>query len=224
MKYLLLLRHVETVKNVNQDFSANDKNCITLEGKKQAKELAIYISDFIKNKSLNLTQIYTSESIRSINTASLLSSELNLSISIVKGLVSYSLGEMGKLTDQQIENKYPTFYKKLILFKNNLLSSYEVDFPNDAENPFEFEKRVENGMNQLLMDTKEDLTIIILNRSVITAIAILLLRRNGQYPKDFYGFVPVKNGSVTLLEYTNNTWVFHFVNKTVGNNIEKKSS
>lgn len=214
MKYLLFIRHVETTKNLKKEFSKDHKTDeLTIAGKMQANNLVSFLKKSLATHKLKMQFIYTSECFRAIDTGIIISRELNIPLLQIKGLSSFNLGELGGLSEKETQIKFPLFYKQLTLYRNGLLNSYEINYPADAERPFAFETRVQTGIKRLLEDQTEDLKIVILHRSVLTATYIYFARAYHNYPKNFYGFVPINNGSITLLEYVNNTWEFRFVNE-----------
>lgn len=214
MKYILFIRHVETAKNLKKEFSKENKaDELTLAGKLQSHDLVFFLQKLLVTHKLKAHFIYTSECLRAIDTANIISREFNIPLLQIKGLSSYNLGAIGGLSEKETQIKFPLFYTQLTLYRNGLLNSYEINYPADAEQPFDFEKRVQTGIERLLEDQTEDLKIVILHRSVLTATYIYFSRVYHNYPKNFYGFVPIDNGSITLLEYVNNTWEFRFVNE-----------
>lgn len=217
MKYILFIRHVETTKNLYKEFSKDDdEDSLTKLGKKQAFQLVSFIKKMIEIKNLKTPRIYTSNSNRTHDTAYIISSKLKIEISPIHGLTSYKMGEIGGLTEFESEKRYPIFFNQLKLYRNGLLNSYAIDYPPYSENPLQFEKRVENGIKKILLNKLEDLKIVILHRSVLTATYINFARQYHNYPIDFYGFVPIDNGCVTLLELDNNEWTFRFINEKAG--------
>lgn len=220
MKYILFIRHVETTKNLNKEFSKEEKeDKLTLLGEQQASKLVSFIKYMIEIKELKKSRIYTSNSYRTVDTGCIISSELNIKIRQIKGLTSYNMGVIGGLTEHETENSYPVFFNQLKLYRNGLLNSYEIDYPLNSENPIQFEKRVENGINVILKDESEDFKIVILHRSVLTATYINFARKYHNYPANFYGFVPIDNGCITLIELINCEWKFNFINENPINKI-----
>jgi broad specificity phosphatase PhoE len=214
MKYLLFIRHVETMKNIKKEFSKESKaDNLTEEGNNQVDNLIYLIRKFVKLNNSTINYIYTSNSYRSIGTGLIISKYLNIPLKNIDGLISFNLGKIGGLTEKQTEIKYPKFYNQLKLYRNGLLNSYDINYPTDAEHPLEFEKRVRDGISKIMYDTSENVKIIILHRSVLTATYIHFARKYHKYPIDYYGFVPIENGSVTLLKYKDHAWEFISVNE-----------
>ncbi len=214
MKYLLFIRHVETMKNIKKEFSRESKiDKLTENGEKQVDDLIHLIKKMLKKKKSIVNYIYTSHSYRSIGTGAILSKILNIPLKNIDGLISFNLGKIGGLTERQTELRYPEFYNQLKLYRNGLLNSYEINYPTDAEKPLEFEKRVHDGINKIMLDNSENVKIIILHRSVLTATYIHFARNYHNYPIDYYGFVPIENGNATLLKYINKVWEFLYVNE-----------
>ncbi len=214
MKYLLFIRHVETMKNIKKEFSRENKiDKLTSDGVNQVDGLIHLIKKIVKEKKSIINYIYTSTSFRSIGTGEILSKKLNIPLKNIDGLISFNLGKIGGLTERQTELRYPKFYKQLQLYRNGLLNSYEINYPMDAEKPLDFEKRVSDGISKIMLDNSENVKIIILHRSVLTATYIQFARNYHNYPIDYYGFVPIENGSVTLLKYINKVWEFLYVNE-----------
>jgi len=220
MKYIIFIRHAETAKNFNKEFSKDGKkDALTDAGIIQARELALFLQKTIKSENLVIKNIYTSDSFRSIDTAEILSQYLSVPLCTVPFLTSYYMGEVAGLNEQDAKKKYPLFYEQLQLYRNGLLNSYLINYPLGAENPLDFEKRVSNGIDSIINNDNidENIKIVILQRSTLTATYIHFARKYYKYPNDFYGFVPIDNGCFTLLEKNNDEWLFKCVNQSPTN-------
>ena len=216
MKYLIFIRHAETVKNFNNEFSKDGKvDNLTDAGVIQATELSAFLKRTIESENLIIKNIYTSDSFRSIDTGKILSQHLSVPLCTVPFLTSYNMGEVAGLNENETKIKYPQFYEQLKLYRNGLLNSYLISYPLNAENPLDFEQRVSKGIYSIINNdnNEENIKIIILQRSTLTATYIHFARMFYNYPSNFYGFVPVDNGCFTLLEKRLDKWSFKCVNQ-----------
>jgi broad specificity phosphatase PhoE len=213
--YLLFIRHLESEKNLNNSFASfNDDEPLTEAGKAMGEELGDVLSELVKNNNINIKNIYSASSKRGLETAQLLANKLKLPIVSFDELCSSRTGSLQGKSEEEVQKENPNFIKQLELYRKGLLSSYEFEIIEGKESKASLEKRVMDTVNNIINDIDEDLKIVIFHRSSLTACLINYARESYSYPKDFFGFIKLDCGNVTLLtnKYSNRNWSFECVN------------
>lgn len=80
-----------------------------------------------------------------------------------------------------------------------------------GESPNLFNQRVMRGIEKILGKTGEEKIIIVTHGDVIQTIITTLFSLKDISGK---GHFPIKNGSITIIEFSNNTWILHSLNQT----------
>lgn len=216
--YLLFIRHLESEKNLKQSFASfDDQEPLTQKGIEQGLELAGQIAKFIKDKNLKVKQIYSATSRRATQTAELISQRLNLPIKTYESLCSSKTGVLQGKSEEEVKKERPEFIQQLQLYRKGIVSSYDFEIIEGKESKKSLEKRVNKTLNEIKNIPDEDLKIIVFHRSSLTAAIIQYARENYHYPKDFYGFIKLDYGHITLLtdQDKNRKWTFLCVNENI---------
>ena len=91
-KVIMLLRHAESVKNIENRFSSNKSlENLTETGKAQSRQFGEQIDCFLKNNHLTIKNIYCADSSRAIQTAEIIASKLDISVVPVDEFKSFSI-------------------------------------------------------------------------------------------------------------------------------------
>src|SRR5688572_9220063 len=113
--YLVLVRHSFSNKNALNNFSSKrDNEALTKKGKMDVERLASELHDFLARKSLTLKHVYSTTSIRAIETSQIIASKLCTDIKSHESLKSIRSAFSGKSEDEVRRNN-PLFYSKLTL-------------------------------------------------------------------------------------------------------------
>ncbi len=212
--HLLLIRHPESHKNIEEVFSSIEgKESLTVYGKSQILSLSKSIAEFKEKRKLRVRFIYSSNSNRSIEPASYIANRLNAKIEVFKKLRSTYAGSLAGISLKDAESLAPNFVRQYKLYRAGLLNSYRIETLNGRETRLSLEKRVQKCIEKIISRPEEDLKIIMMHRSSITATLIYFARSNYDYPKDFYGYVNLDIGYVSYLKRKNNLrWEIKAVN------------
>jgi len=214
MKSILLFRHFESFKNVDNKFSSeSNQEELTQESLNTIKDYSAIFDEIISQKKV--TTIYCADSKRAIDSAGLLVNK-NVKIETLPDFNSIKYNSKG-LPEKEVENSNPAFMNGLSLYRKGLFSSYLIPTPADSESVIEFEKRVWDRFNSIIKKNNSDLVIFFLHRSPITSILINFARKYYNYPKDFFGYVELDLGYFSLLRLSEN----HGEIKIINENIDK---
>ena len=139
---ILLMRHMESEKNINRTFSSiSNEECLTTKGKKDCYIIAETINEFVTKNNLNVKNIYSANSIRARTTASVIAEKLGLSVMAFDELCSNKSGELLGKSEAEANKINPLFIKQLTLFRAGLFSSYDFVKVYRREDKHEFEKK-----------------------------------------------------------------------------------
>lgn len=200
-KRLILVRHVESMKNTLHTFSAVDgKEPITKYGRYQAQKIADYIYKICNDEKITNPSIFSAADVRSVETANKIANKLNVNYETKNELSSYTSNITSGKIISDMQNDNSDFYTKINLYRSGLLSAYEVPwFPGTI-------KKLENKLNLFLSTQKlleRDLSVIVSHKSVITCLSLAILKKIGKYPKNFYGYIDIPVGNGFLFEFNN---------------------
>lgn len=215
--YLIVIRHTESIKNINTQFSSEyDLEDLTDIGKQQSLNIAKNLKEFIINKSLKCNKVYSANSTRSIETAKFIASYLDVDVSIEEDLRSTKPGSLAGKSEEEAKKTNPLFIEQLYLFRNGLFNAYDFKVADGKESKKEFEKRVNGCIDRLINDNTEDIKIVVAHRSSITTILLEFAKRFYNYPQDFSGHVPLDLGYASILIKENiSGWKFLKVNSEI---------
>lgn len=190
MLRILLVRHAESKLNKEKKFQGSDKDSqLSPEGIEQVKKLAYHLQEFKPKK------IYCSDLGRAVETARLLSSELNISIEKVENLRELKIGDW--LQDEEnILERWSQYYAQE---KAKGISRENIRPPN-GENSWDHARRVQSFLEEI---KKQEGTIVIIAHSGTNKVLIGLLQNKD--PDDFYN-ITQKNTCVNEITYDGKEW------------------
>lgn len=217
--YLFIIRHAESEKNTRNGFSSEeDLEPLTEKGKNDSVEIANYIADFVKNKSLTSKKIYTAGSVRSKETAEEIASKLNSEVCIEQALRSIKSGKLMGKSEKEAENSHPEYMQEYYLFRKGVFNSYDFNAPEDKEPKKDFEQRVISCINKIISDESESIKIIVAHRASITTALLEFAKKYHNYPTVFSGHILLDLGFVSVLKKEkNDTWKILKVNEKINN-------
>ncbi|MFA6989674.1 MAG: histidine phosphatase family protein [Candidatus Gastranaerophilaceae bacterium] len=154
---IIFIRHGSTIyTEQNRLYDADDYPPINEKGKAEIVKLA----EWMKIKSLNVDLIYSSNAIRSIQSARILSKHLKKDFEIIDGLYERKPGIWSGLTFNQIEKKFP-----------DMLCEYHKNpctfCPEGGESTIEVKKRVGTIIDKIVKDNLYKKVIIVTHSGVI---------------------------------------------------------
>lgn len=197
---LLILRHLESKKNTNKQFSSiGDLEELTPSGLSLGYEIAQHIVAFVDSHSYYVKRIYCANSIRAIKTANIIADKLNIETFAIDELRSNNSGILRGKSEAEAKELNPIFMKQLKLFRAGIYSSYDFVNISNREDKHDFEKRVNICLEEILKRDLGTLKIIVLHHSSLTAAVIHFARKFYNYPESFYGHVACDLGNIYLI-------------------------
>lgn len=206
-RHLLLVRHTESVKNVNPAFSLEDSTeRLTLVGSREARDVGRAIRRFCERRRSVGISVYAAASTRAVECATSMSVAVDSVCQERGGLESIHTGSLAGVTEERAAALSPAFVAALVLYRKGVLSAYEVALPLGAEDHRVFEQRVQKAMSEIVDEGVSDVKVVCLHRSPLTATLINYARRYHLYPIEFYGYVELPLGSISWIERVDDRW------------------
>ena len=207
---IFLIRHGESLKNTLNAYSTfSGKEPLTKFGRYQSKCAANYLLKYYKTQSPQCVALYVANDKRSIESAEMISKELQIKSRKVEELLAFVGSDSdGRLADDLYKEK-AEFGNKVHLYRAGLLSAYDVPWPAGSTKNFEknlqlfFERnlQIDNGMS-----------IVVSHKSVITGLSIAILKRYSNYPRNYYGYVDIPVGTGFLFEINDDVLTVSLLN------------
>ena len=212
MKEVLLIRHLESQKNLEDRFSASPAHSqLTISARRVGRELkeALEHSRFGPRPGIMIS----SPAVQAIQTAQILATAFRCKIETVDGLASFRMGALSDITESDAINTHPNFMRQLKLYRVGVFNSYRLQLPANSEDPRKFERRIWiNFEKTLLKHRSKDTILCVLSRSAITAILLKVARETLEYPRNFYGYIELATGSISRLRHKRGRWSIEAVN------------
>lgn len=200
---LLLLRHLESNKNMQKQFSSSkDLEELTPKGLELGRNIASNIEEFIHTNNLRIEKVYCANSKRAVETAGIIAARMDVGICALDELRSNNSGELRGKSEVEAKRINPTFMKQLSLFRAGIFSSYDFVKVFDREDKHEFEIRVTRCLEKITAEDPNSLKIVVLHHSSLTAAVIYFARKFYNYPNTFYGHVACELGHIYLINET----------------------
>lgn len=201
--YLILIRHTESLKNVNNQFSSEtDSESLTEFGKEECSIIANDINDFMIRKNLTCNNVYSANSVRAIDTAKIIADKLSAKVQVEEALRSTKPGSLTGKSEIEAIKTNPAFIEQLYLFRNGLFNAYDFTVAENKEPKKDFEKRVLKCLNEILSEDSESIKIISAHRSSITCILLEFAKKFYNYPSNMSGHVLLDLGKISLAKTT----------------------
>lgn len=192
MKEVYLIRHAQTVMNIERRFSGILDCELDVSGYEQLKELKE------KMKQFKIDQCYCSPLKRTVLTAE---SFFNNPVK-VHDLHEMNFGDIEGMKFTEVEEKFPGLSKSLVNERE------DTHFPN-GESQREFDKRVNNVFSEIVSKDKNSSIAIVSHSCVIRQIISNALAKDNSMAWKIH----VGNCSITKLEVHKNNTVLAFLNK-----------
>ena len=184
---ITFIRHGATINTEEHRFFDDEKYpAININGKMEMEKIA----DWVKNKGLKIDEIYASSSLRTVQSARIVSETCGYDFKILQNLNSRKAGEWSGLSFEEIEQKYPG---KLDLY-------YKVPeqfCPNGAESLIELNKRVNEVLSGIIENNLYKRLIIVTHGDIIQAAIANALSISPE--NQFKIYIPT--GSATQISY-----------------------
>lgn len=200
--WVLLVRHEESTKNRDERFAKNDdddRDFLTPEGKASgvasSEAIVRFAKDSLEAKTID---VVCSGAARAIETAQPIAYKLGTQCEKSDSFSSIVVPETAGLSASELLEFDAEAARQLSLYRSGLFNSYSMRYVERQVKGFEC--RVLHELNGRLA-RPADALILVAHRSAITAILMEAARRAGLIPKDFYGYVNLELGSVSLLSW-----------------------
>lgn len=216
--YLLLIRHLESEKNVNEAFSSDaDGEPLTTDARRELQSWATILAEWIHASGLSVGNVHSTASRRAVETATGLAQLLNVPVLAHGRLRSTHPGLLAGKSAAEAQQTNPKFMEQLRLYRSGLFNAYDFDVAESKEPKRTFDARVAACITEIMADAQDDVKVVVSHRAPITTILIGAARYGYRYPDNFFGYVELTLGYVSLLERSvAGTWRIHSVNTPPG--------
>jgi len=106
MAELILVRHGETVWNVEKIYRGRKDVNLDEVGTKQAQLLGKYLTNW------ELEAIYSSPLKRALDTANIIARYHKIAVQVTQGLIDFDYGEWQSLSQEEVKKLYPTLHNE----------------------------------------------------------------------------------------------------------------
>lgn len=198
MTKLLLIRHAQSLWNLENKAQGHSDSPLTELGIKQSEMLAKYLRD------INIAKIYSSNLGRALNTAKIISKNIGISIEEVANLKEIMLGEWEGMTGEEIASKYKDTYHNWFRYPSKTLIP-------QGESIEDLKKRIIPTFNNIINKHDGETVAVVSHGGVIITFIAHLLKVDLD---NIYWMVEISNASLSMVEFYENN---HFRLLTLNN-------
>ena len=148
------------------------------------------ITEFLRLRGIKNDKIYTSPATRTIQTAQVVAKLYKKNYEIIEDLTPRKCGAYNGLTYEQIEEKFPDDFDKLI-------NDPSVPVPADAESLNDFVARIGSIIDKIVNENLSNRIIIVTTPDIIKAAICYALN----IPASSMPKIYIKTGSATQISY-----------------------
>ena len=148
------------------------------------------ITEYLRLRAIKNDKIYSSPATRTLQTAEVVAKLYKKNYEIIDDLTPRKCGAFNGLTYEQIEQKYPEEFKRL-------MTDPTVATPDDAESVSDFIKRTSGIINKIVEENIQNRVIIVTHPDVIKAAICDALN----IPHSELQHIYIKTGSATQISY-----------------------
>lgn len=148
------------------------------------------ICDFLKKRGVKNDKIYSSPSIRSTQSAKMISKIFKQDFEVIEDMHTRSYGSFNGLTFEQVIKTKPDAIEKLVY-------NPDIATPEDAESISEFIRRIKILIDNLIENNIGNRIIVVTHRDVIKAAICAALN----LPDATLHRIYIKSGSATQISY-----------------------
>ncbi len=148
------------------------------------------ICDFLKSRRIKNDKIISSAGTRTIQSAKIISKIYKQNFEIIPILTPKKCGSFNGMTFEQIEDKYPDEFKKLIDEPN-------LTIPEDAESVSDFVSRISDAIDKIVDENIGSRIIVVTYPEIIRVAIAKALCIPDSAIKNIY----IKTGSATQISY-----------------------
>lgn len=196
MKKIYLVRHGKTNANGNGVFQGHEDNHLNEEGHRQAKLLA----GFFRNKRFG--QIYTSDLIRTIETAEPVAANCGLPIIPVPAFKEICFGEWESLTYKEIKKRWPQELEDFFLTPDQTAIK-------DGESFAEVQTRSWQALQEIAAKQDSEDVLVVSHGGTIRALLCAILNLS---LRELWRF-EIYNAGVSCILHCDNKFWLQYVNE-----------
>jgi alpha-ribazole phosphatase len=197
MTKVILVRHGETLWNLEMKYQGHCDVALTEKGIKQA-ELA---ADSLAKESISA--VYASDLCRAFVTAEHIANKHHLQVATIPELREINFGQWEGLTYDKINNQWSDIMAKLFTHPD------EVEIP-DGETFREVKERATIALNTLIEKHPNETIVVVSHGGTIRTILCAVLN----IPLNHLWNIKQDNTAINILEYYNNQTLVSLVNGT----------
>ncbi len=202
---IILIRHSESQKNIASTFATvQNEEPLTKHGEDIALFAGQEILKYVETQRLQCKNIYVANSLRAIMTGKIISHVLgDVSVTPVDEFISLKNDvSLGGLSEEEVDKVNGQFIQELSLSRAGILNGYRFssNWTKDIVCTHEI-MAYKKYLDILFLNKNEDLVIMVMHHSSITAVLINIARQYYGYPKDFFGNIECDLCNIFLIEY-----------------------
>lgn len=148
------------------------------------------ITEFLRRRAIKNDKIYVSPAARTVQSAQTIAKLYKKNFEIIEGLTPRKCGAFNGLTYEQIEQRYPEEFERLI-------NNPDVATPEDAESLTDFVARVSSIIDIIVEGNIQNRVIIVTHPDIIKAAICDAL----DCPASTLPRIYIKTGSATQISY-----------------------
>lgn len=215
MKHVLLVRHPESSKNIQDRFaSESGEEPLTRRGQDDLRNLAHEVTQFASHLRAYAVSVHASPSARSMGPARVLADQFGGQLFLDANLASIVNAETSGRSFAQLAVEDVALAREMNLYRAGLYSSYAIR--KISKNTRPYETRVQRALESI-RSLNNDLAVIVAHQSFMTFALIHVSRLCRHYPSDFFGKVHLELGSCALLSCSaEDGWVINFAGLAIG--------
>lgn len=195
---ILIYRHPESTKNTEVRFAGVDEaDIVTEKGYAEIATANAMLEGL--TQGVNTIAVYGPGSTRCREAIDAISEVVGVSPIWLDDLVSIRGGLIAGKTEAQVEQELPEYSRQLDVYRHGLISSY--DLGHTGEDLHSFEERV-SACLRIVEGHDVRIAVVVMHKSAATAALISYARRFHNYPDEFFGYVDLPTGSVSVVDTT----------------------
>jgi len=215
MKHVLLIRHPESSKNVQDRFaSESGDEPLTRRGQDDVRNLAHEVKQFASHLGAYEISVHASPSARAVGPARFLADQIGGQLFLDTNLASIVNAETSGRSFAQLAAEDAALAREMNLYRAGVFSSYAIR--KISKNTRPYEARVQRALESI-RDLNNEFAVIVAHQSFMTFALIHVARLCNYYPPDFFGKVHLELGSCALLSFSAECgWAMHFADLAAG--------
>lgn len=192
----VLVRHVESVKNLKQCYSSQSgSEGLTAVGQAQVGEVVNTVERLWRGRQARAAVVLSAPAVRAEQTARPISDRLSCPQIRVDALAPLTAEGISGRSINEVHGAQPRLGTAVSLYRAGLLSGELVPWPAGALKDL-YARVIEAACS---MEIESNFRIVVAHKSTLTALAIFLMRERGGYPSEYYGYLDIPPASVIAI-------------------------